>query len=56
MAQIRNISGDARYVPELSRTVEADAVTTVPDDRLGAFLQQSNVWRDETPAKKKGDD
>lgn len=51
MAKIRNISGEARVVPELrARTVDPDEVVEVPDDRLDAYTCQKTTW---TAEKKK---
>lgn len=50
MAQVRNKKGIALYVPELNRTVEADQVVEIPDDRLEAFASQTETWSDETVA------
>lgn len=54
MALVRNISGGDLAVPELGwRTVEADEVVEVPDDRLDGYTCQSETWADESkPAPK----
>lgn len=44
MAKIRNISGDDRFVPELAKLVTVDSVTDVPDDRIDAYVCQSETW------------
>lgn len=45
MSQVKNISGEARYVPELfGRLVEAGEVVTVPNDRLEGYTCQSSTW------------
>jgi hypothetical protein len=51
MSKVRNISGEARAVPELGRVVEADEVVDVPDDRAGAYICQTATWADETEEK-----
>jgi len=55
MARVRNKKGIALYVPELSKTVEPDEVVEVPDDRLDAYVSQTETWGDESaksaPAK-----
>ena len=54
MAKIRNISGEARAVPELNwRTVDPDEVVEVPNDRLEAYVSQTTTWADESDSKKK---
>lgn len=57
MAKCRNISGEARLVPELGRVVEDEEVVTVPDDRLDGYLCQEGVWEEVAEAKtRKGRD
>lgn len=53
MSQVRNITAQELYVPELGKTVAPDEVVTVPDKRLEAFVVQTETWADAT--KKKGD-
>lgn len=52
MAQVRNISGEPRSVPELGSFggafVDVDQVVTVPDDRYGAFVSQADLWESVT--------
>lgn len=48
MPKIRNISGRDLIVPELGRTVTADEVVTVPDDRVEAYTAQESTWATET--------
>lgn len=49
MAQVRNISGEPRQVPELGgfgggRVVDVDEVVDVPDDRYAGFVSQEDTW------------
>lgn len=54
MAKIRNISGEARAVPELNwRTVDADEVVEVPDNRADAYTCQAATWAAEGDSKNK---
>lgn len=48
MAQVRNISGEPRSVPELGlsggRIVDDGEIATVPDDRFAGFIAQESIW------------
>ena len=44
MAQIQNISGEARDVPGLGLIVEAGQIVDVPDDDVYAYTQQAGMW------------
>ena len=50
--KIRNVSGEARSVPSLNRTVPDDGVIEVPDADAKGFTCQPQTWRAE-PTKKK---
>jgi len=53
MSQVRNVSGNDRYVPALGCTVKADEVADVPDELLEGLVCQVGVWEDTDAAKKK---
>lgn len=54
MAKVRNVSGEDRVVPELGwRTVAADEVVEVPEDRVDGYASQPTTWVVET-SKRKG--
>lgn len=44
MGQVRNVSGEPRYVPELNRVIDIDEISDVPDERVEAYDNQSHVW------------
>lgn len=47
--KLRNVSGEARMVPELGwRLVEPDEVIDVTDDRAPAYTCQTATWAAET--------
>ena len=51
MARFRNVSDDARMIPEGSpQLVEPDALFEVPDDRADAF--EAQPWFEPAPASK----
>ncbi|AAT90044.1 hypothetical protein ATY41_02730 [Leifsonia xyli subsp. xyli] len=44
MGQVRNVSGEPRYVPELNRVIDVDEVADVPDERVDGYDGQYEVW------------
>jgi hypothetical protein len=45
MANVRNVSGEARHVAELNyRLIGPDEVVEVPDDRLEGYTCQESTW------------
>jgi hypothetical protein len=55
VAKIRNVSGEARHVPELNwKAVSADEVVDVPDDRADAYTCQTTTWALVADTKTKG--
>lgn len=44
MGQVRNVSGEPRYVPELNRVIDVDEIGDVPDDRVEGYDHQHEVW------------
>jgi len=45
MAKVRNVSGEARFVPWLGREVAAEQVVDVPDEDHDAYTVQVGVWQ-----------
>jgi hypothetical protein len=51
MAQVRNVSGQALFVPELRmRVVEPDEIITVPDTRVEGYTCQPATWEAVSPS------
>lgn len=45
MAQFRNVSGQALWVPELrAKPVDPDEIITVPDSRIEGYAYQVQTW------------
>lgn len=56
MAKIRNVSGEALYVPGVGyggAVVQPDQVVEVPDERLESYAYQEQVWAVEGGKSKK---
>jgi hypothetical protein len=56
MAKIRNVSGEALFVPGVGYSgavVQPDQVVEVPDDRLDSYAYQEHLWSVEADKNKK---